>query len=356
MWLPSDTIINRLQPNGYTREIAQMKYSRNYAAFSGLFILGSLCGCGTYVPQIQEIWDSSDVSAVPLEVKIKAQIYCEIRDAVINTKPGHPLSIRVSRDGKPIDVLPDSWGVQVTINLTVDETSALNPGLVLNTPMIGATTHFAGGTSVATPQSYNFGLGGTLSSHATRIDKFTFYYAVGDLKKEDVRDSCTKPDPQMNREGSSLLLTSDLGIGKWLHDALFVLYIDPSSTLFAADSTPKKKQNSKTDSSANSSFKPDVLSYEVKFEIISSGNVTPMWKLVRVSANTGSSPLFSANRDRTHDLTITFGPSQPAAATAKKGGKKGGTQEPTTMAANSHLASEIGLAVANSIKTLTTSP
>ncbi len=37
---------------------------------------------------------------------------------------------------------------------------------------------------------------------------------------------------------------------------------------------------------AGSGLKPDTVSYEIKFIIVSSGNVTPTWKLLRVSANT----------------------------------------------------------------------
>ena len=54
--------------------------------------------------------------------------------------------------------------------------------------------------------------------------------------------------------------------------------------------------------------KADTISYEIKFIIVSSGNVTPTWKLVRVSANSGSTPFFSTGRTRTHDLIVTIGP------------------------------------------------
>ncbi len=73
---------------------------------------------------------------------------------------------------------------------------------------------------------------------------------------------------------------------------------------------------------------PDTISIEIKFVIVSSGNVTPTWKLLRVSANTGSTPLFGMGRTRTHDLIITIGP-------------------PTQSTAYTHLASQIGNAVGN---------
>jgi hypothetical protein len=73
---------------------------------------------------------------------------------------------------------------------------------------------------------------------------------------------------------------------------------------------------------------PDTISIEIKFVILSNGNVTPTWKLLRVSANTGSAPLFGLGRTRTHDLIVTIGPPTPATA-------------------STHLASQIGNAVSN---------
>jgi hypothetical protein len=80
----------------------------------------------------------------------------------------------------------------------------------------------------------------------------------------------------------------------------------------------------------------NVISHDVKFEIVTSGNVTPIWTLVRVTANTTGS-LFAADRDRTQDLNITFGPTA-------------GPKELAPAAANTHLATQIGLAVSQSLK------
>jgi hypothetical protein len=118
-----------------------------------------------------------------------------------------------------------------------------------------------------------------------------------------------------------------------------------------------------------------VISHEVKFEIISSGNITPTWKLVRVSANTNAaSGFFAASRDRTNDLLITLAPATPPQCEnlSEKYSDKfhmccpsGATKpeqctKPTlvqnlelgTAGFSSALASEIGLAVANSIRAL----
>jgi hypothetical protein len=82
--------------------------------------------------------------------------------------------------------------------------------------------------------------------------------------------------------------------------------------------------------------KPDTVTYEIKFVIVSSGNVTPTWKLVKVSANT-SGTFFSTGRTRTHDLIITIGPQGAVSLQA-------------------HFASQIGNAVANANRSVLAPP
>jgi hypothetical protein len=53
----------------------------------------------------------------------------------------------------------------------------------------------------------------------------------------------------------------------------------------------------------------DIYSYKVKFVIVSNGSANPTWKLVSVTANSGTLPPVTAGRTRTHDLILTFGPS-----------------------------------------------
>ena len=83
--------------------------------------------------------------------------------------------------------------------------------------------------------------------------------------------------------------------------------------------------------------KEEAVSYEVKFVIVSNGEVTPVWSLVRVTAN-NRLPLFRTGRTRTHDLIITIGPQTDGA--------------PTPAASNTHLASQMGNAVSNANKAI----
>jgi hypothetical protein len=118
-----------------------------------------------------------------------------------------------------------------------------------------------------------------------------------------------------------LFIQSDLKLYDWL-----------SAAILPYDARVITYQNNNTAQNA--------ISHEVKFEIISNGNVSPQWKLVRVSGNTGSTPLFGVGRDRTQDLLITFGPTQ-------KG--PNGTNELATAAQNLHSASQIGVAVGQNL-------
>src|SRR3982074_1666984 len=84
------------------------------AGASAIVVLG---GCGTYVPQMQEAWETSRTPVLTaggdLEFKIREKIYCDIVQAVHENDA----------------LLPARWGVQVTVDLQVDETGALNPGV-----------------------------------------------------------------------------------------------------------------------------------------------------------------------------------------------------------------------------------
>jgi uncharacterized membrane protein YgcG len=160
----------------------------------------SLTGCGTVVPNIAEPWDGArdigeqregdltgKTTAMPIsataqiEFEIKKQIYCELK-AAVQTVDWY------SRNTGNVQLLPHDWGASVSISLQVDESTALNPGVALNVAMANATSTFGvvqkvGNTTItppmtSTPQSFSLGFGATISSTATRIDKFDPYYSV----------------------------------------------------------------------------------------------------------------------------------------------------------------------------------
>ncbi|MGY8635604.1 hypothetical protein RAD15_24315 [Bradyrhizobium sp. 14AA] len=220
----------------------------------------TLGGCGTYVPQMQEAWETTRTPVLTaggdLEYKIREKIYCDIVQAV------HDNDI----------LLPSRWGVQTTVDLQVDETGALNPGVSFIEPL-------------SESQSRSLGLGATLSSQGTREDKFSTYWNLDKLRRFS-GGTCAADRPSFH--GSSLLLESELGISSWLRDRL---------------QTERALPSSQIPSDAGDTFKQDVMSYHIKFVVISSGTVNPAWKLVRISVGDGST-LLTANRTRTHDLLV----------------------------------------------------
>jgi hypothetical protein len=267
----------------------------------------SLSGCGTYVPEIQE-FPGNAANGQQLVEAIVYNIRCEIQDAIdsVYNNKDHPVQ----------STYLDTWGAQITLTLQVEEKGGLTP--VVNwLPPSPPTAIF------------NLAVGGTLSADATRIDKINSYYTVQELRKLGPCASDTRP-------GGELLLQSDLKLNEWLYDSLTAGHTGEINYAIDTSTGP---------------FKQNVISHEVKFEILSSGNITPGWKLKTVSINQSGTAI-SASRDRTNDLIITFGPAVAATVQKSVNGKKirTTTTGPSEQAAYSHLASDIGLAVANGIR------
>jgi hypothetical protein len=328
---------------------------------SAVMMLG-LGGCGLGVPQLTEVYDRGDPSAaLNMQLQIKRAIYCELREAAEFAR--HTDELKKKSNGQLVTTvediaLPPTWGAQIEVSFTVDEKSTLSPGVSLITPMHDAPVNFVGETIGASgildaitygpkkvAQSYTFGLGGTLSSQAFRVDKYDYYYSMKQLIDDDTGHS-TCVDPQQpfgpDSHSSPFLVTSNLGIKEWLPDAVIV------------NSVLRSSRPTKTGVGAPplGGDKSDSFSYNIRFVIVSSGNVTPTWNLVRVS--TSSNPLFDANRTRTHELLITIGPGKTQDFTPIVVGRRLPrgilARGPSDEAAQSHLASQIGNAVARSLR------
>ena len=287
-----------------------------FAAASALLV-----GCGTYVPDIQEFW-GTPTDATFMVNKVSAQVVCELRRAVQQVVRAQPVEF-VQRPGEPpppprrdLGWFVNTWAVQVTLNYVIIENSALTPGVALNSVFRSATTTFPRGPSITTPQSFSLGLGGTASSTATRNDKLNMFFTVNELLygTPSIAKSCIPNQPA----NADLFIQSDLKLYDWLSAALLPYGIGVINY-------------------ANNSTAQNAITHDVKFEIVSNGNINPQWKLVRISANT-SPTLLAAGRDRTQELIITFGPMQKGML--------------STAAANSHQATEIGSAVSQSIQGL----
>ena len=361
-----------------------------------LSLLGSsgLIGCGLTVPQVSEFWDrdypptkdSPTLTATAqIEYEIKQKVYCELRYAVREAEA----VLVFDQSGHRRLLIPRPWGIQLQLSLEVDESISLNPNVSFTQLLPNVMKIFgvfpansvnkATLNSVTVAQTFSLGFGGTLSSQALRTDKFNTYYSVEDLigPRPTVCQSDGKPDlekdPLYHRQwppavSSPLLVESNLGIKDWLFGAMYVDNALASSspqpspastgggklagtfkgnfegplkggvtgtfTSSGGSSSGGGKSSSGGGGSSSGGGPQDLISQEIKFIIVSSGNVTPTWKLIQVSANTGNTPFFSTGRTRTHDLLMTVGP-------------------PTQRTVNDFLAAQIGQAVTSGVRAAT---
>jgi|GEM_PF-2991693 len=231
-----------------------------------------LGACGLYVPEIQE--NPIDQAGGQLLVKaIVNSVHCDLKNAVIYALGP---KIRPQNRAEKQGSFMSDWGAQMALTLTVEEKSILNP-VVVATPTTPAS------------QVFTLGLGATVSADATRKETLNFYYTVDELRGGT---PCPEPNNlEPNAPRDSLLLQNDLKLKEWLLDEIMLVGTN--------------EIGAPTD--VNNIYKQNVLQHEVKFEVITNGTLAPTLKLVTSNFNQ-SGTFFSATRDRTHDLIVTFGP------------------------------------------------
>lgn len=279
------------------------------AFYAGVVVLisASLSACGTYVPGLHEFWGTEDDAGNKV-LNIAAQVRCELRKGI------YQLITDDMRIAKQFN-LPrktrflEGWGAQVTLVLSAVEKTGLTPGVSLIKPLNDA-------------ESLSTGLGGELSSEATREGTVHFFFTVKELllQKGDFGTDCIPSKPARG----FMVIESDLKLKEWLYAAV----------------APGFTSTAEFPSSKDGPFGQDVIQHHVKFEIVTAGTVTPVWKLVRVTANTDG-PFFSARRSRAQDLTVTLG---PAVATPSGRAVLAGPAE------NLHQAQQIGQAVGRAVR------
>jgi hypothetical protein len=249
-----------MKGNYMRKSLAIIRWKRNFGQLLILFAASILSGCGTMVPEIRDFPNNTSYAQNNALVQaIVRSIHCELEDAVTNV---------INNDNTSTATFLKKWGAQVALTLQLEERTTLNPNTVW-TPPSPATAIFslAGGV--------------TGSADATRIDKVNYYYKVSDLYLgkygQCSRDQTAPTD--------SLLIQSDLKLAEWLNVMV----------------------NGVATGNIDAVSDKNVLSHEITFEIDTSGNVTPAWKLVHVTVDQSGS-LLSASRNRGHDLIVTFGP------------------------------------------------
>jgi len=227
------------------------------------FALG-MSGCGVTSPAIQESWgQQTDVNRI--EGAVANEIECELSNGL---KTIRDLTAKDTKLRQKYGFVFD-WVAQVNYTFYVDEQSSFSP-----------TLSFVNPTQILT-----LGLDASHKSEANRTDKVTLVYKVVNLMKGP-RFDCAGRGPQPG----SVFVTSDLHIGEWLIEALDLSVIQ--TDLPGGPPTYPRQAGA--------------ISHEVKFEVMTSGGVSPGWKLARFSG--GGAPLVSAARDRYQDLLLTLGP------------------------------------------------
>jgi hypothetical protein len=242
-----------------------------------------LSGCGIAVPEMQEFYEPKAQERVR-ENDVVNEVKCELNQGVQRALAA--FSGNGPYAGKSVDWLND-WGAKVTLRISVDEKSALNPGVTFFRIFRNAVKTFPVGGNVTAGQNFSLGLGGSLSADATRTEIVDFTYGFKQLQQELGYNPCEL------RTG--LFIESDLKIGDFIMNKAFIAAVPASVGPYQAAASKK-------------SIGPfGTFSDEILFVVAYGGNVTPTWKFVDISGSTGS-PFFNTSRSSTNDVTISLGP------------------------------------------------
>lgn len=231
-----------------------------------------LSGCGTVVPNTVD-WSSDSTDARDTAVMVEnitLSVQCELQTAVarIVAEESRRAPGRANRRNY-VEFLED-WGAEVALTLTIVENTTLNPTVLLAPPSAPSSIFTISG-------------GFSLANKATRLEKINLFYTVKELN----RSGCAK-----STGTSSPLIYNDLKIAGILESRLLLSVLGRARDPGDGPKLVGKSQG---------------LTHQVTFQVVSSGSLTPSWKLVRATINpTGT--LASTSRDRTHDLVVTFGP------------------------------------------------
>ncbi len=302
----------------------------------------ALSGCGTYVPDLLNIYDArAEVPADSEKVQVQSLIEYVACDVITSVQKvliqdedvaASPAAKSIHQPAQ-LTWLKD-WVAQLTFTLTVDEKSQFNPGVSVNQVWPSAVTTFAHHAAVTTPQSFSTGLAAAFSSDATRKETLALYIPLAQYTDEK---SLNKARAILSSGQSckipNAFISSDLKFMDWLSDVTLGVYVhkgvlgDFRKDLLGAASGGKSA----------------ALSHQVTFIVIYGGGVTPSWKLVNFTGNT-TTPFLNAQRTNTNDVIITLGPPAPPSA-----GNKGAPLALGTAAENMTLAALIGISVANQV-------
>lgn len=259
------------------------------------------CSLGLTVPEMQEPYEQKIQESLD-EIAIAGEVQCEIHKGVQDALDSFPNA------GAKLDWIK-SWVAKITMKLTVDEKSALNPSVNFTQPLRNAISYFTTGGNVTTPQLFTAAVGLQASADATRVETIGYTLNFSDWFGPNVKHTRENPC----KPKSSILIESDLKIGEFILNK--VIISQDEGILQGVKNDPIRETSVAAKAKTKSSSPFTAFSDEVTFVVIYGGNATPTWKLVNVTGM-ANSPFFSATRTRTHDITIAMGPPNSDEVTA----------------------------------------
>jgi hypothetical protein len=280
-----------------SREGCAMSRTTRVLSFA-LLLMGlispiGLSGCGLFTPEkypfTEDAIDPASGTSTygNIEDAIVDHVVCEISKGIYDVWD-HRSGLQYTSWLYSTD-----WGVSVTITLTFEDQSALNPGVSLTTPLENSIRVFPVGGNVTSPQSFALGLGGAGTGNATRQETIQFTYTNKVLLKWG-QQRIGPNENYCDVTNKGIMINSDLKIDQFIYDKMSI------------------NSNGNVFDPANVNSPPfNTFQEQLTFVASLNANATPTWKFARGTANT-TSPLITATRTDTDALTITFGQVQPA--------------------------------------------
>jgi hypothetical protein len=257
----------------------------------GLSLLASLMGCGLYVPAKtfqSETPDANYPHTTPegdYENKIVGHLVCEVANGIVVATTNYRLPWLKSK----------KWGTAITLTITAEDQSSVNPGLSFITPFRNRVFTFPSGGPVTSSQSFTMGVGGSVSANATRTETIQFTI----LNSQLFDQAKYHPSNCAGLEGGAMI-DGDLKIREFIYDKAVIAFWNN------ANPAPIGKADNVADIPTWPLY--NTFTDTINFVSTLSGNVTPSWKLARFSDNTGAANLVNAQRTYTNQVIITIGP------------------------------------------------
>lgn len=269
------------------------------------FSLVALTGCGLYVPQKDPLVqnDIDPRNGMSRQGKIESNIIANIRCEVTRG-----LYRAVSTGNVP---WLTGWGTSISLNLTWEESSNVNPGVLYTTPIGGSDLFSAGG-----------GVSG--SAHSTRNEAITFTLENRTLLQEAMLTSHAQQGLDCSALEDGVTVSSDLKIDEFIYDK-------------ASIAGGREARTRPIQYPQFSTFQETLT-----FVVSVGGDITPSWKFIRLSVNP-SGQFLAGSRSKTSQVIVTLGP------LAKPAGPAGSAQL-ALQAAVQHDAAIAGNATAAAIR------